>query len=168
VVAGTTNDELNLLVAELVHHEFGVPNPVVALHRPPEELGRRSRAWVDLLGGKALDVPRWLRLLEGGHVRELDVEVSEETIRLVRQAERELPDDVLRLVAVEGGRPRFDVAGEPRTGWGRLVLLVVEGRALEMLAPLAGEGAGEEGEPVEKEGPAPEDEPGGAPAAGGP
>ena len=139
VVAGTTNDELNLLVAELVHHEFGVANPVVALHRPPEDLGRRSRAWVDLLGGKALDVPRWLRLLEGGHVRELDLEVNEETARVLRQAEREFPDDVLRLVAVENGKPRFDMRGDVREGWNRLVLLVAEGRALEMLTSL-GEG----------------------------
>ena len=50
VVAATTNDELNLLVAELVHSEFGVEHPVVGLQLPPDELGRRSRAWVDLLG----------------------------------------------------------------------------------------------------------------------
>jgi len=49
VVAGTTNDELNLLVAELVRAEFGVEHPVVALQAPPDELGRRSRAWIDLL-----------------------------------------------------------------------------------------------------------------------
>ncbi|HEX2162745.1 MAG TPA: cation:proton antiporter, partial [Thermoanaerobaculia bacterium] len=39
VVALTTNDELNLIVAELVRGEFGVEHPVVALQRPPEELG---------------------------------------------------------------------------------------------------------------------------------
>ncbi len=144
VVAGTTNDELNLLVAELVHHEFGVPNPVVALHHPPEELGRRSRAWVDLLGGRGLDVPRWLRLLESGHVHELEVEVDEAAAGILRQAERELPDDVLRLVAVENGRPRFNVSGPVREGWERLVLLVAEGRAWEMLAELRREKAAPE------------------------
>jgi NhaP-type Na+/H+ and K+/H+ antiporter len=44
VVVATTNDELNLLVAELARTEFGVEHPVVAMQRPPDDLGRRSRA----------------------------------------------------------------------------------------------------------------------------
>jgi len=136
VVAATTNDELNLLVAELVHHEFDVPHPVAVLQRPPEELGRRSRAWLDLLGGRAIDVPRWLRRIEGDQVERMELDLRrEEVVRLLLQTERQHPDDVLRLLAVTDGRPRFGVTGQPRADWERLVVLVGSGQAEEMLAP---------------------------------
>ncbi len=136
VVAATTNDELNLLVAELVHHEFDVPHPVAVLQRPPEELGRRSRAWLDVLGGRAIDVPRWLRMIEANQVEVMELDLGREgTSRLLLQTERQHPEDLLRLVAVSGGRPNFSVSGEPRGEWERLIVLVARGRVEEMLAP---------------------------------
>lgn len=139
VVAATTNDELNLLVAELVHHEFDVPHPVALLQRPPEELGRRSRAWLDVLGGRAIDVPRWLRMIEGGRVEEMVLDLGREgTSRLLLQTERQHSQDILRLLAMAGGRPTFGVNGEPRGEWERLVVLVARGQAEEMLAPALG------------------------------
>lgn len=156
VVAGTTNDELNLLVTELVHHEFHVSHPIAVLQRPPEELGRRSRAWLDLLGGRAIDVPRWLRMIEGGQVEEMELDLGREgTARLLLQTERSHPNDVLRLLAVSGGRPRFGVSGEPREEWERLVVLVARGQAEEMLAralesagPAGDRGAADAGESI--------------------
>ena len=43
VIAMTTNDELNLLVAEMVHSEFGVEHPVVAIQQPPCHVALRRR-----------------------------------------------------------------------------------------------------------------------------
>ena len=139
VVAATTNDELNLLVAELVHDEFGVEHPVVALQRPPEEFGRLSRTWMDLLGDRGFDVPRWIRQMENGKAAVLMVEEGDdEVVALIREVEREHPRGVLRLVTWAEGSPSFEV-GDGRMTGGRFALLVASGRPAEMLAPLAAE-----------------------------
>jgi NhaP-type Na+/H+ or K+/H+ antiporter len=136
LVAATTNDELNLLAAELVHAEFGVEHPVVAIQSPPDELGRRSRAWVDLLGGGAIDVPRWIRRIENEQVSELTIAPSSsEAVAALHAAEREKRTGVLRLIGFQGDEPILQV-GDDRLGQlDRLTLLISEGRPQELLAP---------------------------------
>ncbi len=153
VLCITTNDELNLLAAETVHREFGVEHPVVALHRPPDDIGRRSRAWLDLLGAGPVDLPEWLRRLESGEADLVEVPLSDaKALATVREAEREAGGNLLRLFVVSGGEPvfRFSLDGEPG---GTLTLLVSSGRAEELLAGLTAE-AGDGGELPEEAGPA--------------
>ena len=138
VVAATTNDELNLLVAELVRDEFGVEHPVVAQQRPPDELGRRLRAWVDLLGGRGVDLPWWLRQLENEHVRQIEIDPREEsTLALLRETERELGRRILRLAVRTGGGLRLTTDDDHLEDAERLVLLAADGRAVELLTPVA-------------------------------
>lgn len=135
VVAATTNDELNLLVAELVHTEFGVEHPVVALQRPPEGLGRRSRAWVDLLGGRDFDVPAWVRRLENGTARHLMIDPRDpEAMALLREIERDFPQGVARLAGLQNDRVRMRTGDENVEQLDRLYLLVSEGRPFEVLS----------------------------------
>ncbi len=137
VVGTSTNDELNLLVAELVHTEFGVEHPVVALQRPPEDLGRRSRAWVDLLGGRDFDVPAWVRRLENRTAHRLMIDPhSSEAMTLLREIERESPRDVARLAGLFRGRVRMRVDDDNLEHLDRLVLLVNEGRPFELLSQM--------------------------------
>jgi hypothetical protein len=134
VVAATTNDELNLLSAELVHSEFGVENPVVAIQRPPEDLGRRSRAWIDLLGGGGIDVPTWIRKIENLTVRELVVDPGNtEAAAALRQVESQHAGSVLRLAGFAGQEPVLRVDDDALEQLERLVLLVDEGPTLEAL-----------------------------------
>jgi NhaP-type Na+/H+ or K+/H+ antiporter len=136
VVAATTNDELNLLVAELVRAEFGVEHPVVAIQRPPDELGRRSRAWVDLLGEGAIDVPKWIRRIENDQLTELTVDPrTSEASAALHAAEREQRNGVLRLLGYQGDEPVLQVGDDRLKQLDRLTLLVTEGRPLELLAP---------------------------------
>jgi len=137
VLAGTTNDELNLLVAELVRSEFGVEHPVVALQRPPEDLGRRSRAWIDLFGGGSFDVPTWIRRLENhtAHLLAIDPQESE-AMTLLRQIERESPQGVARLTGHHQDRVRLRVDDEDLGYFDRLTVLVAEGRPMELLSPM--------------------------------
>jgi NhaP-type Na+/H+ or K+/H+ antiporter len=135
VIAMTTNDELNLLVAELVRAEFGVENPVIALRRPPEGLGRRTRGWADLLGGRDFDVPTWIRRLENTTARRLVIDPGDpEAIMLLHEVERESPHDVARLAGLQGTRVRMRVDDEHLDQLDRLVLLVSEGRPLDVLS----------------------------------
>jgi voltage-gated potassium channel Kch len=134
VITATTNDELNLLVAELVHAEFGVENPVVALQRPPEEFGRRSRAWVDLLGGRAQKIQRWIHQLENETAEILEVAHRDETLAaLLREVEREHTEAVFRLAARRAGELSFRVDDQSLQDADSLVLMVSRGRALELL-----------------------------------
>jgi NhaP-type Na+/H+ or K+/H+ antiporter len=136
VLAATTNDELNLLVAELVHAEFGVEHPVVAIQQPPEELGRRSRAWMDVFGGGAVDVPTWVRRIEDEQATELTVDPRvDETAAALRAAEKENRSGVLRLIGFQRDQPRLAVDDERLQQLDRLTLLVADGRLLEMLEP---------------------------------
>jgi Trk K+ transport system NAD-binding subunit len=134
VVAATTNDELNLLVAELVHSEFGVEHPIVAIQRPPDELGRRSRAWIDLVGGRSIDVPKWTRRIENGQAVELTVDPrAKEFMASLHAIEKEQPSDVLRLVGYQGDEARLKVDDDQLPQFDRLILLVTEGRPLDVL-----------------------------------
>lgn len=137
VVATTTNDELNLLVAELVHSDFGVEHPIVAVQRPPEELGRRSRGWVDLLGAGSVDIQKWSRRLENGTAHRIVMNPQvEEHIALLNSVEREHRSSVFRMVGVTDDEVDFRVADVNLRGFDTLVLLVAEGRPQDLLQPV--------------------------------
>jgi len=136
VVVATTNDELNLLVAELARTEFGVEHPVVAMQRPPDDIGRRSRAWIDVLGGTGIDVPKWIRRIENHKVSELTIDPqSVEAMESLHAIEKESNNSVIRLVAFARGEPFFEVSDARLGQSDRLILLVSEGRPLEILEP---------------------------------
>lgn len=134
VLALTTNDELNLLVAELVRDEFGVEHPVVVLQEPPEGFGLHSRVWVTLLGRREMEVPHWNTCLERGEARVVDVELEdEEVVSRVRKTELRHPDGIFPLCGLDDGEPVFELE---RTEWSdleSLLLLVREGEALAAL-----------------------------------
>lgn len=137
VIAATTNDELNLLVAELVRDEFGVEHPVVVQQHPPEELGRRSRAWVDLLGARGVEIPWWIRQIENEHVRLVEVDPGDQAaMGTLREAEREVGRRILRLATRSAGDIGLGVDDEHVAGVDRLLLLVADGRAHELLRPV--------------------------------
>lgn len=144
VLALTTNDELNLIVAELVRGEFGVEHPVVALQRPPEELGRLRRAWVDLLGGRGVEVPLWIRDLENGRAAAVTVPLDDDqTAQIVRELARPGEADTVFVCGWTGGTPQFRIPAEGLGRFERATLLVREGPAREAVANLlpAGEAA---------------------------
>lgn len=138
VVALTTNDELNLIVAELVRGEFGVEHPIVALQRPPEELGRLRRAWVDLLGGRGIDVPRWIRDLENDRAAAVTVPLEEDdedarrvALELIRPQEK----DALFVCGWTAGSASFQLPAEGLDRLDRVTLLVRQGRARDAIEP---------------------------------
>ncbi len=136
VIAATTNDELNLLAAELVRAEFGVEHPVVAIQRPPDELGRRSRAWIDLLTGGSVDVPKWVRRIENQKVTEITVDPrTPEAVTALHAVERDHAGDVLRLIGYRGDEPALKLDDDRLAPLDRLTLLVTEGHPLEALRP---------------------------------
>lgn len=145
VIAATTNDELNLLVADLVHAEFGVEHPVVALQVPPEDFGRRSRSWIDLFAGQGVDVARWVRRLEreSAVVREIGLD-QEGTANTLRELWREFDQQLIALVAWKDGEPNFHFSLEALESGTTLVLLVEKGPALERLEDMFGRVEGSE------------------------
>jgi len=154
VVALTTNDELNLIVAELVRGEFGVEHPVVALQRPPEELGRLRRAWVDLLGGRGVDVPRWVRDLENGRAAAVTIPLDDDEARrvaaeLIDPAEEE----ALFVCGWSGGTPSFALPLEGLDRLDRVTLLARTGPAREALEEALRLGGEEAEEAVAAEAP---------------
>jgi NhaP-type Na+/H+ or K+/H+ antiporter len=145
VLALTTNDELNLLVTELVREEFSVEHPVASLQRPPEEFGRVRRAWVDLLGGSALDVTDWIYRLQDGRGRLFTVGLgSDEAVDTVRR----MIDDERRaipLVAWQAGLPVFQVDAADLEEESRQALtLLVSREDADQLAPFAVEPPGDD------------------------
>ena len=145
VVTLTTNDELNLLVAELVRDEFGVEHPVVALQSPPEELGSVRRAWVDLLGWQRLRVPRWIRWAEEDLVRGVTVDLEIDGAReAVAALGRERAEESFLLCAWAGDAPDFHPSIDELDSYERATVLALEGEAGEALAPYAWQGEEEE------------------------
>ena len=150
IIAATTNDELNLLVAELVHHEFGIEHPVVALQRPPDELGRRSRAWIDLLGCRDIKVPAWIRRLENGEARTLDLPWTDKHLpALIKDLLDEFPNQLLLLAAWRDTSIVFrpDLEDDPQID--TVTLLVADGPVHQRLQKLLAEieaGTGEASE----------------------
>jgi NhaP-type Na+/H+ or K+/H+ antiporter len=155
VLAVTTNDELNLLVAELVREEFGVEHPVVAMQRPSEEFGSKRRAWVDLLGGRGLDINRWIRLAETDRLAVVSLPMEAEQAQMtVRDLVRDEEPQAMFLCGWVGGDPLFKPEVEDLGRFESVTLLAVEGEASGALAEHA-EGV----ERGEVEGPLPEEEP---------
>lgn len=126
VVTLTTNDELNLLVAELVRDEFDVEHPVVALQRPSEEFGTVRRAWADLLGGKALDLPRWIRRFEDDRARVVTLDLRpEDAADEVRSVLAEAASGVLQPVCGwRDGSAVFSLGDDKLASLDALTLLV--------------------------------------------
>jgi len=134
VLAMTTNDELNLLVAELVRAEFGVEHPVVAMQRPSDELGSKRRAWVDLLGGRGLDVNRWIRWAESDQVEVVTLSTGSEQVRLtVRDLLRDNESQALFLCGWVDGDPLFRLDLDDLGRFESVTLLAVQGEASELL-----------------------------------
>ncbi len=109
VVAMTPNDALNLLAAELVRDEFGVEHPAVILREPSSELGSIRRAWLDLVGGKEIDLNRWNEELESGEAMVADWEPKSKGQRTqLRSLLRQEADHIVTLCAWRDGRPHFN------------------------------------------------------------
>jgi len=161
VLALTTNDELNLLVAELVRDEFGVEHPVVAMQQPSKELGSRRRAWIDLLGGGGLDVQRWMRWLEADQATVVRADLGEEQARLTvgGMLDEGEPTSLVFLCSWNGDQPSFHLdlsdGHEGLAKLGEVSLLVVRGEASEALQSFTEEHV--EGAPRTWEGPLPLD-----------
>jgi hypothetical protein len=137
VVALTTNDELNLLIAELVRDEFAVEHPVVALQRVSEEFGTVRRAWTDLLGGRAVDLPTWIRRLETGNARLVTLDLSdEEDLQRVRRLIDPEADGVLPLVAWREDVPSFRFRPEILEEIDRLTAIVPSAEVPAEVRPL--------------------------------
>ena len=136
-LALTTNDELNLLASELAHHEFGVEHPVVALAAPSPEFGSQRRAWMDLLGGRAVQVDLWQRRLENGRARLLHVPLEHaEAADRLREIEEDLGDEAFIVCGWLDGEPRFRVSLDNLERLDRVTLLVTQGEAERRLETL--------------------------------
>ncbi len=154
VIAATTNDELNLLVADLVHSEFGVEHPVVALQVPPEDVGRRSRAWLDLFGGQGIDVARWIRRLESEAAVVVEIDLSQEGMaHQLRELDREFEHQIVPVVVWHGAEPSFRISLDTGASDSNLVLLVEKGPALERLQDLISRGAPADSDPSRSDAP---------------
>ena len=126
VIALTTNDELNLLVAELVRDEFGVEHPVVVMQQVSNEFGQVRRAWIDLLGNRGLDVQRWGRRLEDGSATILTVDApeGEDEHQMFVSRLREEEQDLVVLFGWKGGQPHFEWSPDALSELSRLTLIV--------------------------------------------
>lgn len=144
VLALTTNDELNVLVAELAREEFGVEHPVVALQQPSKEFGSVRRAWIDLLAGRELELPRLFRRLEDGKAGLETVELGDEEQRVrLRSLLREQPESLFVLCAWFEGRPVFELSLDELERYDELTLLVLEAGRKRLREATKGAAAGE-------------------------
>jgi len=163
VLALTTNDELNLLVAELVREEFGVEHPVVALQRPSEEFGSKRRAWIDLFGGRGIAVGKWIRWFEGDQATAVTLEMADEQARLtVGELLQEEREEVVFLCSWDGDEPKFRLELESDVEeldeFGEVTLLALRQRGKEIAERFAGDDEEVvEEPPTTWEGPLPED-----------
>lgn len=137
IIAATTNDELNLLIGELVHHEFDIHHPAVALQRPPDDLGRRSRAWIDVLSGQGIDIPRWNRLLEAQKAAVFEVPWGDRRLGDgIRDLLAERPQEVVLLGAWKRESLSLRVSLEAGVPWTSVTLLTSEGEGQRRLETL--------------------------------
>lgn len=139
----TTNDELNLLAAELVRGEYGVEHPVAALHTPSPELGSERRAWLNLFGGDAIDLVGWRERLKAGRAGFLTLEVADDSLRdALEDLQENSPEDLVVVCSWTDGRPHFHVDA-PTLADARRVTVLVAGEARnELVAVSAREPAG--------------------------
>ena len=150
VIALTTNDELNLLVAELVRDEFGVEHPVVVMQQVSSEFGQVRRAWVDLLGNRDLDIQRWGRRLEDGSARILTIDVpqDEDEHQIFLSRLREEAQSLVVLFGWKSGQPHFEWSPDTLSQLSRLSLLVT-GETLRQEIEGMAEAAVEEPTPLQ-------------------
>lgn len=142
----TTNDELNVLASELVRSEFGVEHPVAALQAPSPELGSERRAWLDLLGGGALNLPSWQDKLKAGRAGFLTLDIESDSVReLLEDLWESRSQDLVLLCVWDDGQPRFRI-DEKSLADSRRVTVLVAGEARNDLSPQTA--AGPEEEPV--------------------
>ena len=140
ILALTTNDELNLLIAELVREEFGVEHPVVGLQRPSDEFGKVRRAWIDLLSGKAIDLQRWIRRLEADRAQLVTLETADEEAReALRSMVADNPELVVPVAGWTNDIPSFRLPEGVESSYPRLTLLVAGDRIPEALEPFVRE-----------------------------
>lgn len=143
LLALTTNDELNLLVAELVRDEYAVEHPVVALQRPSEEFGSKRRAWVDLLGSRGVDLPRWSSRFREGRAVFHTVALADRREQIAAQLRSDLRDeetDHVLLCAWDGDKPHFQPDLDNLDGFERVTLLLRRDEVDEVTEQLTGTG----------------------------
>jgi hypothetical protein len=89
-----------------------------------------------VLGGTGIDVPKWIRRIENHKVSELVIDPrSAEAMESLHGIEKESNNSVIRLVAFARDEPAFEVSDARLGHSDRLILLVNEGRPLEILEP---------------------------------
>lgn len=121
VLALTTNDELNLLVANLVRDEFGVHHPVVALQRGTDH--HSGQTWLDLLGGRELDLPTLDQKLCDGRLKMFDLDLEGGVLDALRILLRERADEVVLLCAWRNSVPSFHWTSAELDNFLRVTLL---------------------------------------------
>ena len=131
VLALTTNDELNLLIAELVREEFSVEHPVVALQQPSSDFGQRRQAWVDLLAGRSVELEDWCRHLEDGEAElvTFDVDGGNRSHAALRTLLREQPERFALICGWTEGRPCFRCPMDELSQWRRFTVLTLDDQA---------------------------------------
>lgn len=130
VLALTTNDELNMVIANMVRNEFGVEHPVIAAQSPPEHFGRLRGAWLDLLGGGAVSIQQWSRALEDGRAELVTLALPKgEALSELRSLLRNEDGDYLTVCGWSGRRPKFRVDLDHLEGLERLSVLTQRGDA---------------------------------------
>ncbi len=130
VLALTTNDELNVLIANLVRNEFGVEHPVIAFQSPHEEFGSMRGAWVDMLSGGPVSMQRWSRLLEDHKAEMLTVTLPKgESLSNVRSILRGQGADYLLICGWNGRQPRFKLSLAQLDEVQRISVITLRGEA---------------------------------------
>jgi hypothetical protein len=81
-------------------------------------------------------VPVWVRRLENRTARKLVIDPRDpEPVALLREIERESPQEVVRLAGLKNQRVRLRVDDDHLEQLERLILLVTDGRPTEILEP---------------------------------
>jgi hypothetical protein len=150
------------LVGELVRDEFGVEHPVVAMQQPSEEFGRLRRAYMDLLGGRAIRYERWMRALQNGLARVVEVDPSREgaidEIRDRLDDEQDAAGGAVVLCGWSDGVPSFRFKLDDLQRFDTIDLLTADA-AVEALARFEPVPEGEEQDAGAEEAAAPEVDP---------
>lgn len=135
VLALTTNDELNMVIANVVRNEFGVEHPVVAAQSPPEAYGSLRGAWVDLLAGGRVSMQHWSRQLDDQRAKLVTVALPKgEALNEVRSLLRTQGSEYLTICGWSGKRPKFRVDLGQLEDFERLSLLTLVGESEQRLA----------------------------------
>lgn len=140
-LAMTPNDELNLVVADLLREEFHIEHPVVVLQNPSDEFGTRRRAWIDLLGGQGVDLPRWIRRLEAGKARLLTLSLKDsgDARQRVRELLRDQSNELVPICGWKDSNPSFSKVVANLNSLDAVTFLVTEGEAEHVLTTLVEE-----------------------------